>query len=353
MPSPSTVTRIDIAPQGALISSFIVGGQNILQTFPAPGLFPSHNAPYFSETIGRVSNRIGGARARNLNGKDYPLSANEGTNCLHGGKVGWGKRTWQGPQETTRHGDKAQLWTYTSPDGEEGFPGTVEARVWYTIEALPDRGTYAVQLDAEYEVEMTGNEVDETVVAVTNHAYFNPSSKPTIDGLIVDFATIDHLPVDKDQIPTGQIEPYPGLQGPNVDMTFSGSKPFVDHCMIRDQDASAVPLDTRSRAMQRLVTLKAPDTGIQLEISSTEPAFQFYTGEGTNVAATQGDAPPPGLLDGDQHGLKGEPRGPRCGIAIEPSRYVDCVNRSEWRGMVLLKKGAIYGSKSRYTAWKQ
>ena len=352
MPS-SAINKITIEPQGALISSFIVGGQNIVQTFPAASLFQTHNAPYFSETIGRVSNRIGGARIKGLNGKDYPLSANEGSNTLHGGQVGWGKRLWKGPQETTRHGKQAQLWTYTSPHGEEGFPGTVEARIWYTIKPLPSKGSEAIELDAEYEVEMTDSEVEETVVAVTNHAYFNPSSKATLEGLVVDFATVDHLPVDKHQIPTGKIEPFPGLQGPNKDVPFTATSPSVDHCLIMDHNASSVPLDTRARELKRLVTLKAPDTGIRLEIGSTEPAFQCYTGGGTNVAATKGEEPPAGLTNGDQHGVRGEARGSRCGIAIEPSRYVDCVNRPEWKGMVLLKKGAIYGSKSRYVAWKE
>ena len=351
MATPSS--SITFHPQGALISSFVVAGQNILQTFPSGDLFASHNAPYFSETIGRVSNRIGGAKIRGLNGKDYPLYANNGTNCLHGGKVGWGKRTWKGPQKTTRHGKDAQLFTYTSPDGEEGFPGTVEARVWYTIESLPSKGQHGIQLDAEYEVELTGTEVNETVIAVTNHAYFNPSSKPNIDGLLVDFATIDHLPVDKDQIPTGKIEPFSGLQGTNTDIKLGASSPELDHCLIYDHNASAVPLDTRSRELKRLVSLKAQDTGIRLEISSSEPAFQFYTGEGCDVPATKGDAVPSELGAGDQHGLKGEARGPRAGIAIEPSRYVDCVNRSEWKGMVLLKKGQLYGSRSRYVAWKE
>lgn len=347
------MSTITIEPQGALLSSFTVAGQNIIQTFPGPSYYQTQNKPYFSETIGRISNRIGGAILRNLNGKDYPLYANNGTNCLHGGKEGWGKRIWNGPTEVTRHGKTAQLWTYISADGEEGFPGTVECRAWYTIQPIPDKGPDAIQLDAEYEVELVGNEVDETVVAVTNHAYFNLSAKPTIEGLIVDFGTTDHLPVDGNQIPTGAIESFPGLQGPGVEQTFTATAPEVDHCFVVDRDASAVPLDTRGRELRRLVTLKAPDTGIQLDVSSTEPAFQFYTGDGTNVPETKESAAFQGLGDGDQHGLKGEARGPRCGIAIEPSRYVDCANRPEWRGMVLLKKGAIYGSRSRYQAWKE
>ena len=346
-------SRITFLPQGALISSFVVGTQNIVQTFPAPSLFQSHNAPYFAETIGRVSNRIAHATLRALNDRDYPLHANNGTNCLHGGKEGWGKRIWTGPRDVQRNGKKAQLFTYTSPHLEEGFPGTVEARVWYSTSPVPERGADAIQLDAEYEVELTGTEVAETAVAVTNHSYFNPSAKPTVEGVVANFATVDHLPVDDAQIPTGETEPYPGLPGPDTDVTLGATVPFVDHCMVVDKDAEHVPLDTRGRPLRRLVTLRAPDTGVHLEVSSTEPAFQFYTGEGIDVPATEGSGiDAGGLADGDQHGLRGEARGKRAGIAIEPSRYVDCVNRPGWRGMVLLKRGEVYGSRSRYVGWK-
>lgn len=125
-------SKVTFLPQGALISSFIVGSQNIVQTFPSAALFQSLNKPYFGETIGRVSNRIGGATIQNLNGRDYPLYANNGTNCLHGGKEGWGKREWAGPKEVTRNGKQAQMFTYTSSDGEEGFPG-----VCYDISQIP------------------------------------------------------------------------------------------------------------------------------------------------------------------------------------------------------------------------
>ena len=347
-------TQITFIPQGASISSFVVSGQNIVQTLPSNAAFASYTKPYLGETIGRISNRIGSATLRGLNGKDYPLHANNGTNCLHGGAVGWGKKIWSGPQQVQRNGKEAQLFTYVSKDGEEGFPGTVEARVWYIVTPLPEKGKGGIQLDAEYEVELLG-EAEETVVAVTNHAYFNLSGKPTTEGHIVNFGTTDHLPVDADQLPTGEISAYPSLPGPNQNVVFTATDPFVDHCMIVDRSPSTVPLDTRGRELKRLVSLQAPDTGVKLEVTSTEPAFQFFTGEAMDIPATEGSefVPKEGLKPGDQHGLKGEVRTKRAGFAIEPSRYVDCVNRPEWRGMVHLKKGRIYGSHNRYVAWSE
>lgn len=166
-------------------------------------------------------------------------------------------------------------------------------------------------------------------------------------GTVANFATNLHLPVDKTSIPTGAIEPFPNLPA-NADVTFTDSYPVTDHCFITNDKPSAVQLDTRSRPLKRCITLSHPSTKITLEVHSTEPAFQSYTGDGLDVPAVEG-----GTVSGpDQHGLDGKARGKRAGVALEPSRYVDAVSRPDWRGQVLLKKGQIYGSKSRYVAWK-
>ncbi len=155
-------------PQGALIQEFRVAGTNIVQGFPTAELYVTENTPYFGETIGRTTNRIKDGLLSNLNGgKEYHLPINNGPNSLHGGKRGWGKRMFAGPKTVDRNGRKALKFRYTSKDGEEGYPGTVECRVWY---AAAKEGQQTV-LTAEYEVELIGDEVDETVVGVTNHRY--------------------------------------------------------------------------------------------------------------------------------------------------------------------------------------
>ena len=118
-----------------------------------------------------MANRIADAKLSKLNGGQiYPLHVNDnGRNCLHGGKEGWGKKIFDGPVEVERGGRKAELWKYLSESGEEGFPGRVELRVWYTLLEEPQG---KVILEAEYEVEMVGEQeigVKETVVSVTNH----------------------------------------------------------------------------------------------------------------------------------------------------------------------------------------
>lgn len=154
-------------PLGALIQEFKVDGQNIVLGFPEGE--PYATAPYFGETIGRVANRIKDGTIENLNGKSLKLAQNGGRNHLHGGRKGWGKQNFTGPQPVNRNGKESVLFTYVSPDGEEGYPGTVEIRVWYSASEENEAGVKKTVLVAEYEVEFTGTECEETVVNVTNH----------------------------------------------------------------------------------------------------------------------------------------------------------------------------------------
>jgi aldose 1-epimerase len=156
-------------PQGAIIQEFKVGGKNIVLGFPSAASYKSKHSPFFGETIGRVANRISGAKIDSLNGKSYSLTANNGANALHGGPEGWGKRDFEGPKPVERNGRQAVEFKYLSKDGEEGYPGTVELRMWYYPEVQQDAGVEKTSLEIEYEVELVGDEVDETAVAVTNH----------------------------------------------------------------------------------------------------------------------------------------------------------------------------------------
>ncbi len=154
-------------PNGALIQQFKVDGHNIVLGFRNEE--PYATAPYFGETIGRVANRISRGVIENLNGKTYQLERNNGPNHLHGGSLGWGRKKFSGPHPMQRDGKESVQFTYVSPDGDEGYPGTVELRVWYTASEEQENGITKIVLVAEYEVEMVGNECEETVVNVTNH----------------------------------------------------------------------------------------------------------------------------------------------------------------------------------------
>jgi aldose 1-epimerase len=171
MTAPMT-SSFKFLPRGATIQEFRVGGINIVQNFHTAEQYKKYNAPYFGETIGRVANRISGAKIKSLNGRSYQLAANNGPNSLHGGVMGWGKRIFDGPTPVNRNGKEAVLFKYLSKDGEEGYPGTVEVRVWYTSSTTqdPEKGKPVTVLEAEYEAEMLGDEdIEETAVGVTNH----------------------------------------------------------------------------------------------------------------------------------------------------------------------------------------
>lgn len=171
---------VSFLPLGAIIQSFTVGGVNIVQGFPEQAHYEAHNDPFFGETIGRVANRIGGARLDSLNGgRSYALAKNNGANNLHGGVVGWGKKIWDGPTPVgTRQipgvdgleGGESVKFTLVSPDGDEGFPGKVVATVVYTVGKQQQEGKEVLVLGMEYEAELVDG-ADETVINMTNHSY--------------------------------------------------------------------------------------------------------------------------------------------------------------------------------------
>ena len=166
MSSQSYESAFTFIAQGAAIQEFKVDGQNIVLGFPEAKFYKSHNTPYFGETIGRTTNRVKDAQIHHLNGKTYSLHANDGPNCLHGGAQGWAKKDFHGPVPVNRNEKEGVHFTYLSNDGEEGYPGTVECKVWYTAGKEEDGKTV---LDVEYQVEFVGDECEETVVGVTNH----------------------------------------------------------------------------------------------------------------------------------------------------------------------------------------
>ncbi|KAL8825520.1 MAG: hypothetical protein Q9191_004367 [Dirinaria sp. TL-2023a] len=342
-------------PQGALIQEFSVAGHNLVLSLPTAAHYANQNAPYFGETVGRTTNRIRAGQIPNLNGKTYQLATNDAPrpNLLHGGNEGWGKKIWEGPKKVNRKGKEGVEFNYLSKDGDEGYPGTVHASVWY-IAGMEDGpgGRRETVLEVEYEVQFIGDECEETVVGVTNHSYFtvNPTA-PTVANTHVSLGTNHYLELDSEQIPTGRILPHPSIAAANTQFTLTSTTPSFDDCFVLPLTtdpseftsvASSTPLDTRALPLRKLCSLSHPETGLHLEVQSTEPAFQFYTGEGIDI---------PQLDRAD--GTKTPAMGARKGIAIEPSRFVNCAGREEWRGMCTMRKGDIWGARSVYRAWKE
>ncbi|KAK2747311.1 hypothetical protein FQN57_002209 [Myotisia sp. PD_48] len=331
-------SSIALLKLGGIIQKFTIAGRNIVLGLPDEDAYKKYNQPYFGATIGRTTNRLKDCVLTNVNGKNYTITTRQGPNSLHGGETGWDSRIFDGPTMVTRNGKQWMEFKYLSVHGEEGYPGTVELRVWYTVgkETNGDDPSHdKTTLEMEYEVEFVGKECAETVVSVTNHSYFNIGDSETIDGTHAILCTDKYLPTDSTGIPLGTIEPYPILE---VKQPFilGESDPKFDTCFIMDTNPGSIPLDTRSKPLELLASFKHPDTGLNLEVFSTEPAFQFYTGDGVDVPAVE----------------EFPAKGPRSGFCVEPGRYINAPNEPEWRNMCLLKQGGIWGSRSVYKTWK-
>ena len=143
-----------------------------------------------------------------------------------------------------------------------------------------------------------------------------------------------HQVTDDSDIPTGAIEPYPGITA-GEEFTIGAEEPDPDHCFIMNTNPSTIRVDTREGEMRKLCEFYHPNTKIHLEALSTEPAFQFYNGRFIEIPEMDGMPA----------------RGPRSGMCIEASRYVNAINDERWRNMVVLKKGQTWGSRTIYRAW--
>lgn len=328
---------------GAIIQSIKVNDTNIVLGFPNEQKYAQHNSPHFGETIGRVANRIRGARLNDVNGKSYPLVANDGPNTLHGGIRGWGKRMWIGPMLVSDRevpgvanlqDSETVVFSLISEDGDQGFPGKVEAQVTYTTGTqIDENGKKIVILGIEYEAELVDG-ADETPINLTNHSYFNLSGDATIDGTVVKLSTNAQLPNDEQSIPTGPPVPHPDLDTTKP-FTLTATGPKIDRCFTKVTDPASVPIDTRDQPLTLDLTASHPKTGIHLEVWSTEPSYQFYTGDFTNVPAADGVSA----------------KGPRSAFCCEPGRWINAVNVPEWKSMVMVKKGEKFGSRIVYKAW--
>lgn len=141
--------------------------------------------------------------------------------------------------------------------------------------------------------------------------------------------------MDHESIPLGSIGEFPGVKAKEP-FVLGATEPEFDHCFVVDTDVEQVPLDTRQRALKPLISASHPGTKLHLDVFSTEPGFQFYTGNKINAVATA-DTPA---------------RGPRSGFCVEASRLINAINVPEWKNQVSLKRGQLWGSKTVHKAWK-
>ncbi len=275
------------------------------------------DSPYFGATIGRVGNRIAKGTFT-IDGRTYRVPTNNGPNALHGGAVGYDKRVW-----TAEPAGSSLKLTLTDPDGEQGFPGTVQATVVFTWVPGPTlRIEYAATTDRA------------TPINLTNHSYWNlkdaGASQVTEHQMRV--PAEGYLPVDGELIPTGVVAPVAGtpidFRKPKPigqDLQAMGGTPVgYDHCLVL--------ADQPTRPLAEAATVYEPTTGRTMAVWTTEPGVQFYTGN---------------FLDGHQVGRGGVTYQQHAAFCLETQGYPDAVNQPAFPNTVL-RPGQTYRTTTEY-----
>ena len=271
---------------------------------------------YLGATIGRWGNRIAGASFA-LNGKTYPLYANNGKNTLHGGKDGFDQKIWDHEQS----GDSQVAFAYVSPDMEEGFPGTLTTKVTFT---LGEDGKLSIAYEASSD--------KDTVVNLTNHAYFNLAGQGTVRDHLLQVHAEAVTATTEDLIPTGELmkvdgTPYdlraPKKLGGQLDML--GVSPMFDSA--QGYDINYVLND---EGMREAAVLSHPQSGRVMRVWTDQPGIQVYSGQGLSGAAKGGAV-----------------YQPYSGIALETQHHPDSVHHTHFPS-TLLKAGDVFRSETIY-----
>ena len=297
----ATVTQL-LAPDRNGRSANVVLGLPTLADYVAKNSPSSLGGPYFGSIVGRYANRIANGTFT-LDGRTYRVGVNDPPNSLHGGLDGLDHKVWTATVVPATRDSVGLELRCTSPDLEEGFPGALAVGVTYT---LTDRN--ALELDYRATTSET------TVVNLTSHIYWNLGGEAAgpIDDHVVRLDASRYTPVDETLIPTGEIAPVAGTP---FDLTRA--KPIgsgrYDHNFVLDRAPGSTDL-IEAAGVQH------PASGRRLEVLTTEPGIQFYSGN---------------FLDGTLAGTSGKAYGQRDGFVLETQHFPDSPNRPDFPSTVL------------------
>ena len=303
------ITAIDMPNKNGSIEN-VVCGFNKLDDYLTDEYLGSY--PYFGAIIGRFGNRIANAKLT-IEDKTYDLAINNGPNCLHGGSIGFDRKLFAASviESETEVGVKL---TYTSPDGEENFPGNLKVTCIYTLNQNSELG---IQYYAETD--------KTTVVNLTNHSYFNlTGQKENILNHTLEL-TATKMTEMVEQIPTGKIVPVVG-----TDFDFTTPKKLNDAGLEMGYDDNFV-LDNENGELKLAGCLSEEKSGRKIEVYTTQPGMQVYTGYWN----------PELIIDGVKR------FGSFSGIALETQHYPDSVHQPDFP-TTLLNPGEVYDEKTVY-----
>lgn len=305
----ATLTELHVPDRHGASADVVLGFDRL------DGYLAAH--PYFGATVGRVANRIAHGRFT-LDGVEYRLACNNGRHHLHGGLRGFDRRVWSAVTSVTADGPSV-AFRYTSPDGEEGYPGTLAVTTVYTLRTSALRIEYTAETDRA------------TPVSLTHHSYFNLTGAGSGDilGHELRLAASRYTPTDAELIPTGEIAPVAGTAFDFCTSTPIGARraqtglvpPGYDTNFALDRDPG------RDRpGLAHAATVRDPGSGRILDVFTTAPGIQLYTGN---------------FLDGTLTGKDGHVYRQYGALCLEPQTFPNAINEPRFPSPVL-RPGQVY-----------
>jgi aldose 1-epimerase len=281
-----------------------------------------HGTAYFGATVGRYGNRIGGGKF-SIDGKTYTLPKNNGDNTLHGGITGFNKKVWMAREIASKDGESLEM-SYSSADGEEGFPGNLSVKVVFTL------ATEGNELTIDY----TATTDKDTVLNLTNHSYFNLAGEG--NGDILDHVLTLHAkqftPVDKTLIPTGELRDVAGTPLDFTRATAIGKRINESYEQLvfgKGYDHNWLIASDGRKGLTLAAEAYDPKSGRTLEVLTTEPGVQFYSGN---------------FLDGPK-GKGNKPYRQRAAFCLETQHFPDSPNHPNFPS-TLLKPNSAFRSQT-------